>query len=151
MSQVLFYIVPDGYQPANGQESNIPAHFDYACRLCARLYREDRRKIYIYTEDQKQAELVDEHLWQFDAESFVAHNLQGEGPRFGAPVEIGCEPPKSSRPILINLSQSLPDFVQRFHQIFDFVPADEQLKQLARDRYKQYRAAGHQLDTTPAV
>jgi DNA polymerase-3 subunit chi len=48
------------------------------------------------------------------------------------------------------LAENIPDFHQRFRQIIDFVPAKEQLKPLARERYKQYRAAGCQLDTLVA-
>ncbi|AWB68245.1 DNA polymerase III subunit chi [Saccharobesus litoralis] len=153
MSQVTFYLLPEETQPNNTEspaESPIAAHIDFACRLTAQLYRENK-KVFIFTDNQQQAEAVDEHLWQFEPDSFVAHNLQGEGPKFGTPVEIGCQAPRSGRPILINLSQHMPDFVGRFNQTFDFVPAEEKLKQQARERYKQYRAAGHQLSTQPAA
>ncbi|WP_111979101.1 DNA polymerase III subunit chi [Algibacillus agarilyticus] len=147
MSQILFYLLPE---TDKAPATTVPAHIDFACRLAAKLYRQ-KSKIFIYTDNQQDAELVDEHLWQFEPESFVAHNLQGEGPKFGTPVEIGFKPPTSGRPILINLSQNMPDFIRRFNQTFDFVPADETLKQQARERYKQYRAAGHQLSTEPAA
>ena len=34
--------------------------------------------------------------------------------------------------------------------MIDFVPTDETRKQLARERYKHYRAAGFTLQTLPA-
>ncbi|NTS75553.1 DNA polymerase III subunit chi [Catenovulum sp. SM1970] len=145
MSAVHFYLFDETYE----QVENVPAHIDFACRLAAHCYRQNQ-KIFIYTGDQTQANQVDEYLWQFDAQSFVAHNLQGEGPKFGSPVEIGCEVPKGSRQILINLSPSMPDFAKRYPQVFDFVPHQEELKQVARERYKQYKQSGHQLTTEPA-
>ncbi len=146
MSNIHFYLFD---QSNASEQENVPAHIHFACQLSAHFYRENR-KLFIYVDDQKQAELIDEHLWQFEADSFVAHNLQGEGPNYGTPVEIGCNPPKGSRQILINLASSMPDFTQRFSQVFDFVPNDEELKKVARERYKQYRAAGHQLTTEQA-
>lgn len=99
----------------------------------------------------KQAEQFDELLWQLPNDAFVPHNLTGEGPLGGAPVEICWQTPNQfNRSVLINLAENIPDFHQRFRQVIDFVPAKEQLKPLARERYKQYRAAGCQLDTLAA-
>ena len=145
MAQVHFYLLEQ-----QNEQVAVPAHFAFACQLCAQLYRQGQR-IFIYVENQQQAEWVDEYLWQFDASSFVAHNLQGEGPKMGAPVEIGYEVPKGSRQILINLAPTMAEFTSRFKQVFDFVPSDDALKQQARERYKQYRAAGHQLSTENVV
>jgi DNA polymerase-3 subunit chi len=154
MSQVHFYVLPAVEAAANIESAlgntPVPAHIDFACRLAATLYRESRR-LFIYADNEQQAHMIDEYLWQFEPDSFVAHNLQGEGPKFGAPVEIGFKAPTSNRPILINLSREMPEFVQKFAQTFDFVPAEETLKNQARERYKQYRTAGHQLTTEPVA
>lgn len=118
-----------------------PAHFTFACQLCADLYRANQR-VFIYTADQQQAELIDELLWQFEPDSFVPHNLSGEGPARGAPIEIGWQAPRQSRQVLINLTEQMPDFAKRFAQVIEFVPAEAALKAQARERYKQYRQAG---------
>jgi len=39
------------------------------------------------------------------------------------------------------------DFASAFHEVIDFVPHEDDLKQLARDRYKAYRSVGFQLTT----
>ncbi|WP_220683213.1 DNA polymerase III subunit chi [Pseudomonas aeruginosa] len=49
------------------------------------------------------------------------------------------------RDILINLQTQFVDFATAFHEVIDFVPIDEQLKQLARERYKIYRRVGFTL------
>jgi DNA polymerase III subunit chi len=148
MSQVTFYIL-NGHDIENNIDSNstqVPAHFMQACILAA-FYYQQNRKVFIYTDNQEDAFLVDETLWQFDGDSFVPHNLLGEGPKFGTPVEISWMPPTHPRPILINLSLQLPDFSNNFQQIIDFVPHDEQLKVAARQRYSAYKKLGHVLST----
>ncbi|HCU67594.1 MAG TPA: DNA polymerase III subunit chi [Rheinheimera sp.] len=115
-----------------------------ACQLCAAMYRQNL-KVFVYCANQQDAEQVDEVLWQFDAHSFVPHNLVGEGPARGAPVEISWLPPKNNRQVLINLTAAVPAFANRFSQIIEFVPAAESDKDIARQKYKHYR----QLGVTP--
>ncbi|OZB37528.1 MAG: DNA polymerase III subunit chi, partial [Alishewanella sp. 34-51-39] len=109
-----------------------------------------KQRVFVYTADQQSAELLDELLWQFEPDSFVPHNLAGEGPQRGAPVEIGWQAPKASRQVLINLADQVPDFARRFNQIIEFVPAEPTLKAQARERYKQYRQAGILPETITA-
>jgi DNA polymerase-3 subunit chi len=119
------------------------------CQLCASLYRQSL-KVFVYCANQQDAELVDEVLWQFDAHSFVPHNLAGEGPARGAPVEISWSAPRTQRQVLINLTSTVPDFVHRFSQIIEFVPAAESDKDIARQKYKHYRQLGVTPQTVPA-
>lgn len=137
---VTFYVLTAA--PSKQNELSItPAHFALACQLCADLYRAKQR-VFVYTADQVQAEAFDQQLWQFDAERFVPHNLSGEGPSYGAAVEIGWQAPQQNRPVLINLTEHVPDFAHRYKQIIEFVPTEEHLKAQARERYKQYRQRG---------
>lgn len=147
MSNVMFYLLDKTTQP-----TQQPAHFELACLLATRFYRQ-KQKCIVFCQDQQQAEQFDELLWQLPVDAFVPHNLTGEGPAGGAPVEIcwQTQPPnKFNRPVLINLTDQAPAFHSRFRQVIDFVPAPEALKVQARERYKQYRVAGNQLDTLPA-
>lgn len=49
--------------------------------------------------------------------------------------------------MLINLQQTVPEFVSSFNHLIDFVPVNEAEKAQARERYKQYRQMGWQLST----
>lgn len=145
MAKVTFYILED-----IAQINAMPQHYALACLLATHSYR-NKQKCSVYCQDQQAAEQFDELLWQLPNDAFVPHNLTGEGPLSGTPVEICWQPPSQfNRPVLINLSDHVPEFHQRYKQVFDFVPAVEQLKVQARERYKQFRAAGCQLDTLPA-
>lgn len=144
MANATFYLMDE--QAGDKVDETL----DVACDVAARFYRQ-RKWVWVFCQDQKQAELFDQKLWERPVDSFIAHNLVGEGPAKGAPVEIGWEPPSTiNRPILINLSDSFPQFADRFQQVIDFVPVLEEEKQKARDRYKQYRIAGFQMQTQAA-
>jgi DNA polymerase-3 subunit chi len=143
MSQVVFYVF------AAEEESSslaLSAHFAHACTIAAFFYAQNK-KVFIYTDSQQDAFAVDEYLWQFDGDSFVPHNLLGEGPKFGTPVEISWRAPLHPRPVLINLSQKAPGFAINFQQTIDFVPFPEAEKIAARIRYSAYKKMGLTLST----
>ncbi|MGG2141581.1 DNA polymerase III subunit chi [Symbiopectobacterium sp. RP] len=119
-----------------------------ACELAAERWRSGQR-VLIACEDEQQALRLDDALWQRDASAFVPHNLAGEGPRQGAPVELAWPQRRgsTSRDVLISLLPQFADFATAFHEVIDFVPHEESLKPLARDRYKAYRSFGFQLTT----
>jgi len=146
MNAIFYVLKQNEEQDKADLETHIPAHFDLAARLAADQFRQGKR-IFIYTNDKDDSHLIDEHLWSFEADSFVPHNLQGEGPANGAPVEIGDSTPVGNRRILINLATKVPDFINRFNQVFDFVPSDTNLKQAARERYKYLRQMGVNIST----
>lgn len=138
-TNVMFYILPE-------QNTDANAHWYQACLHAAHCFRTNQRA-YIFTDDQTTAHEIDELLWKFEPDSFVPHNLVGEGTQQGAPIEIGFEKPKNRRPILINLASKMPTFAGNYSHIIDFVPANNELKQQARERFKQYRHAGYTLET----
>ena len=113
------------------------------CDIAAERWRNGKR-VLIACEDEQQAIRLDEALWSRPPESFVPHNLAGEGPRGGAPVEIAWPQKRNSSPrdILISLRLNFADFATAFTEVIDFVPYEDNLKQLARERYKAYRMAG---------
>ncbi|MGX9418154.1 DNA polymerase III subunit chi [Vibrio sp. RC27] len=106
-------------------------------------------KVYVHCDDRQAAEALAEVFWQAPADNYVAHNLVGEGPKYGTPIEIGFEGirPSWNRQIVINCSNKQATFADRFTEVIDFVPCEENAKQLARERYKIYRHAGFNIDT----
>lgn len=131
--QAMFNIMPDS--------TSQQVLWQYACVKAAECYRQNQR-VFIFTENQERAHEIDELLWAFDADSFVPHNLVGEGPKQGAAVEIGWQSPRGRRPVLINLTSTMPAFAGQFAQIIDFVPSQEDEKQQARLRYRSYQQQG---------
>ncbi|MCW8107473.1 DNA polymerase III subunit chi [Alteromonas ponticola] len=131
MPQVVFYALGKAQQASHR-----------ACELVADAYSK-RQRCRILCASQKQAEDVDELLWQMPADRFIPHNLHGEGPTSGTPVEICWLPDQVEKcHVIINLTDELVSQPQRFLFIYDFVPAEEEAKQKARLRYKHYQQAG---------
>ncbi|MGB1263803.1 MAG: DNA polymerase III subunit chi [Cognaticolwellia sp.] len=148
-TQAMFYSIEEQSKVAGVTENQL--HLHYACLQAAHFYRQNQR-VFIYTQDQQSAHDIDEMLWAFDADSFVPHNLIGEGPKQGAAVEISWQLPTNRRAILINLTSEVPNFANQFTYLIDFVPSDEAQKQQARNRFRTCRQWGfnlaHQVATT---
>lgn len=118
-----------------------------ACRLIEKAYMKGHR-VYVHCAHQQDAELIDELLWTFRDDSFVPHNLQGEGPEPPPPVQIGFEKePRGFNDILLNLSNEIPPFYTRFKRVIELVINIESAKELSRQHYKDYRNKGCELQT----
>lgn len=128
--------------------SNQPdAHWLLACRLIEKAYNKGH-KIYVFCTHQQEAELIDELLWSFKDDSFIPHNLQGEGPEPPPPVQIGYDKePRGFNDILFNLSPRIPAFYTRFKRVIEIVPNMDAEKEQSRAHYKEYRAQGCELYT----
>ncbi len=140
MITATFFLLPTTTQ------SDTDLQLALVCQLATERYRLGQ-SLFVCVADQEQGWRLDEMLWQQDADSFVPHSLSDEPTAHQAPVEIGTGLPRRNRQLLINLSPLAPAFAGRFAEVVDFVPTDDSLKQLARERYKQYRAAGFTLQT----
>jgi DNA polymerase III subunit chi len=143
MPTATFYII----QPDTPQ-AKLGGFIDYVIFL-ARHFSQQGAKIYLHCNDQSHAELFAEHFWQQPAETFIAHNLVGEGPKYATQVEIGYPEvkPNWNRQLVINVADNNTTFAHPFSEVVDFVPCEEKAKQQARERYKMYRNAGYQLQT----
>ncbi|WP_233116170.1 DNA polymerase III subunit chi [Aggregatibacter actinomycetemcomitans] len=139
-----FYLLSD----ASPAQTNLSAVESLACNLAASAWRLGKR-VLLACENEAQALNIDEALWQREPDEFVPHNFSGEATTYATPIEISWTGKRNaqSRDLLINLQPQLPEFINSFNQIIDFVPAEEQQKALARERYKQLRQLGWELST----
>ena len=118
-----------------------------ACRLIEKAYYKGHR-IFVWCNDQHEAELLDELLWTFRDDSFIPHNLQGEGPEPAPPVHIGYDKePRGFNDILINFASEIPSFYPKFKRIIEVVSGVDADKEQSRTHYKEYRAKGCELYT----
>ncbi|GAB5379277.1 MAG: hypothetical protein Alis3KO_12640 [Aliiglaciecola sp.] len=151
MADVTFYT--HEAESSNLQASTDPSapdHWVTACEVVAQCYRNKRRCL-VLCNNQQQAEALDDLLWKRPLDGFIPHNLVGEGPNGGAPVEISWQQTTThTRPVLINLADDMPSNLQGLKHVFDFVPVEDTAKQQARERYKQYRAARFTMHSLPA-
>jgi DNA polymerase-3 subunit chi len=138
--QVSFYELPAS---AEAEDNAMISHM---VELISSNYQ-NRQYLTVVCCDKKQAEAIDEFIWQQPSDKFIAHNLQGEGPANGSPVELTWLSALDSQPIrnkklVINISNEFLTSYAFYQHIVDFVPSEETLKIAARERYKQYKQAG---------
>lgn len=152
-TSVTFYALSDA--PDSSENGALPDVGQQALQKAAELALESlasKAKISVLCTTQHQAEAFDEYIWQHPPDRFIPHNLYGEGPDMGTPVEILWEAAYMSmtrlrnKAVLINLSQTYIENQNGIQHIIDFVPSEEALKVAARERYKRYKQAGCQLE-----
>lgn len=137
-TRVDFYLLSDT-QP--------DALWRVACRLLEKAYLKGHR-VFVACASKEDAEHLDELLWTFKDDSFIPHNLEGEGPEPPPPVHIGYQQePARFNDILLNLTAEVPAFYSQFKRVIELVPAEEEQKVLSRLRYKTYKAKGCPIQT----
>lgn len=129
---------------------NLPqAGWLVACRLIEKAYSRNHR-VFVYCENKDDAMLIDELLWTYKDDSFIPHNLQGEGPEPPPAVQIGYGvEPRGFNDILINMATTIPPFHTRFRRIMEIVLDNDTAKEISRQHYREYRAKGFDLHTHP--
>lgn len=118
----------------------------FSCKLINKAWRQ-LDNVYILCQNTEQRQQMNELLWQFQPNSFIAHDLVEENPE--SPVILGYEGvdiPLTSNKLLVNLSFTPPNSYQQFARIAEFVIDDPLLKDQARDNYRFYKTANCSLD-----
>jgi len=129
------------------EEASQASALAFACQLVEDLHQ-NNQQIYIHAKSLQEAEQLDNLLWTFKAESFIPHNLYRHSDQSPPPVQIGfSEAPERHKNILVNVSQIAPSFYQQFAHLIEVVFADPAAQQAARERYKQYRSQGFEINT----
>ncbi|HHF7345061.1 TPA: DNA polymerase III subunit chi [Legionella feeleii] len=118
-----------------------------ACRLLEKAYLRGHQ-VFVYCDTKQDAEQLDELLWTFKDNSFIPHNLQGEGPEPPPPIQLGYQgEPRGFNDILLNLAAPIPSFYARFRRVMEIVVNDETAKELSRAHYREYRLKQCELHT----
>jgi len=120
------------------------------CRITEKAWRTGI-SIYIRTADHEEARLLDDMLWTFRQGSFIPHALlpeKGEIPdNVSVLIGIQREPPSGYAGLLIDLQMDHTGRIEAFERIIVVLYEDQQILQHGRQRYKEYREAGHQIET----
>jgi len=136
MTNVEFYIVED---------EKPRAAFRFSIDLIRKAYQA-RKKVFVHTNSQREAEYVDELLWTQDPASFLPHLIVGEAEGVYPPIQIGFGQEPQIRPdVLVNLSDDIPRFHGQFEKVIEFAHGDDDTKEKARERFKFYRDRGYPL------
>ena len=134
--QVDFYVMENADQQQALHE---------LCRLLEAPYAA-KQPIYIYTGTDNDAKQLDDLLWTYRDNSFLAHQITNDASN--APIEIGIDAPNAEATgMLVNLINTLPTFLTQFSHLIEIVYADTTVQQAARERFRQYRGQGFNIHT----
>jgi DNA polymerase III subunit chi len=140
MPRVDFYVL---------SEVGTQAQHRYACKLAEQAFEAGTRT-YLRTASPAESVALDELLWTYSDRAFLPHEIAGTGGPSHALVTavIGNDvAPAGFRKLLINTAADMPADADEFEQIAEVVDADPGRKQLARDRFRQYRERGWALES----
>ena len=137
MSQRADFYLLDATTPQAG--------WQFGCRLLDKIYQQKQQAL-VLCQDKFTAEHIDELLWTYKDDSFVPHNLVGEGPSTPPPIQIAWENiPNHHRNNLVLLTPQLPEEHSRFRRLLLILHNDEEIRNQARDLYKQLKNEGAEL------
>ena len=142
MTRIDFYILND---------TSDNADTVMACRLAEKAYSL-KHHVYVHTRNPQETEKIDKLLWTFRDGSFLPHQQYTSANISSSPVLIGHAPDLDSametqHQVLINLTEQIPMFFSRFERVTEVVPANENGRKQARERYKFYQERGYELKT----
>jgi DNA polymerase-3 subunit chi len=113
-----------------------------ACQLCQKAY-DSNQKTLLLTQNEEHSRFLDRQLWTFSDDSFLPHDCN-EVKELITPILIQHQPnPRGDRQLLINLSDSVPEYFAQFDRVIEFV--SEENKDQARQHYSFYQERGYPL------
>jgi DNA polymerase-3 subunit chi len=117
-----------------------------ACALIGGAWAK-KKAILIYAPDAPVADSLDRMLWTESQQSFIPHCRADSPLATETPIiianRIDQPPPQNER--LMNLARALPPGYTLFKSLIEVVGRDEDDRQAARERVRQYKEAGCQV------
>ncbi|WP_198262734.1 DNA polymerase III subunit chi [sulfur-oxidizing endosymbiont of Gigantopelta aegis] len=150
MTQVDFYILGENSQR---QITSM------VCRLCEKALAQEL-SVLIYVASPADAQQMDDLLWTYKANSFIAHSSHFTQTKLNSdyfyPVFIHYPTAADKtdvvpirdqyKQLLINLTTEIPSFFQKFTRMAEMVGKNNEEKAIARNRYRTYLQQGLSLN-----
>ena len=113
------------------------------CELARKAYDANLWTL-VLARDSEQAEALDELLWDMGDDAYIPHQLAGDEEDELTPVLIAApQIDAPMRALVINLRD---DAVEgSFDRVLEVVPADDSARGPLRERWKQYKARGFEV------
>ena len=115
------------------------------CELARKAYDANLWTL-VLARDSEQAEQLDELLWAFDDDAYIPHQVAGTDEEDQLTPVLIATPDIDTplRPLVINLrDDAVAGTVER---VLEVVPADESAREPLRERWKQYKSRGFDVN-----
>lgn len=114
------------------------------CELARKSYDANLWTL-VLARDAEQAEQIDALLWEMDDDAYIPHQIAGDEEDELTPVLIATpDIDTPARALVINLRDA--PFDGPCERILEVVPADESARGPLRERWKQYKARGYDVN-----
>ncbi|WP_420476168.1 DNA polymerase III subunit chi [Noviherbaspirillum sp. ST9] len=126
--------------------SNVPDRIAYACRL-TRKARAANCQVVLLAKDRQELMTLDEALWTFAEQEFLAHVMAGDPLAAQTPI-ILTDRDDAALPhyhVLVNLTSATPAHFARFERMIEVISSDESEKIAGRERFRFYKQRGYPL------
>lgn len=132
------------------EQDNLEGALLFACRLTEKAVQLGHR-IHLVVRSDSQLKQLDELLWQYRADSFVPHHclpVEESDQSVDCRVTLGtADHVPSDRDILINLGEQVWEHHGQFGDVREIVAADDNERNLGRQRYRRYKELGYSVET----
>ncbi|HEX5806058.1 MAG TPA: DNA polymerase III subunit chi [Macromonas sp.] len=125
---------------------NVPDKTLYLCRLLRKVVAAGKRALVLLPAPL--VPTVDQALWTFSQEDFLAHALEQDTPTVkqrSAIVLASQVCDAGHQQVLINCLAELPPGFERFERVLEIVGSDEAERAQARQRWRAYVQQGYDL------
>lgn len=140
MTKIDFYVLAT---------EDFDAILRFTCRLVGKARQQDN-KVFINLPDPALAQTLDDLLWTFDQNSFIAHdrlpNSDKRHPTASTVISSGVEP-IHDYDLIINLSDKTPLFFSRFKRMVEVINNAPNSVEAGRLKFRFYRDRGYPLET----
>lgn len=142
MTQIDFHIL---------QDASVEARWLYVCRFIEKVERLGHT-ILVVVDTLEEAQELDDLLWSFKPESFIAHQILGGDEEAKVEITYLLNAPAehidagSHHDVLINLSSRIPEYFSRFARLAEIVIQDPKILENTRDHYRFYKQRGYPIN-----
>lgn len=126
-----------------------PDRLRMACEVAGKQFAAGR-PLLVYTQDAARLAKFDSLLWGYSATAFIPHVMADDPLAVQTPILLSqaiTDPFLLTRPgcWLLNLDLQIPPHAEQFERILEIVSGHDEDKRAARERWRQYQAAGHDV------
>jgi DNA polymerase-3 subunit chi len=129
--QIDFYVLDNPNQSAER----------FACRLALMAW-EQGHQVAVLTGDEKDADALDEIMWDFPQGRFLPHSRGKADAPTPVCIDVHDAEIQPDRDVVINLADTAVTEPGRFKRLLEIVPGAEQKRLASRHKFREYRNLG---------
>jgi DNA polymerase-3 subunit chi len=134
MTQIDFHIL---------QDASVESRWLYVCRFIEKVERLGH-SILVAVDTLEEAQELDDLLWSFKPESFIAHQIIGGDEEVKVEITFTANAGEH-HDVLINLSSQIPEYFSRFARAAEIVIQEPKILENTREHYKFYKQRGYPI------